>query len=648
MIIFRNKYRDFIEKYSHLDSVRVTLPSITIEFIEKQGNVGFEYPIPFYGYFDQEKSEYYIAFNCQLISELGLTLDEQYAMIACEIGRIVYWVGHDERWSVESFCDDFCCKMTSSISLISALQKLLQIQNPDIQSKLEDRIVLVLKGISFYRPDWVVGRYNEKHHVALIYNLIEGYCHYFESYSADAVRYILETKRNDIIDVNYIVNHSGISEESILLFLWTLSNVGLVSLKKIEYCDSFAYRELCVRKRKELSINDRPVFDENDLTDAEQAYFDIVNEDGLVTTAMLELTYSCSEKCIHCYNPGAIRSLSDASHRENRCEMNIDDYCQLIDELYDLGVVKIVITGGDPFSKPIIWEILEYIHQKNIAFDIYTNAQRIVFDIDRLASLYPHAVGISIYSGLAEDHDAITRSPGSWKRSMEVLEQLSKRSVSLEVKCCILQPNVNTYFQVKDIADRNNARVQFEVTIVDSIEGDKCSRNLRLKEDQLEIVLRDPNLITYVGLEVPNQGKIPKLLNFNGCKAGSNCFAVTPEGNVQPCCSFPMVLGNVKKSSFYSIISNNKKLETWRKVVLKEYTECLKHDYCDYCSICSGQGYVENGDYLQPPESSCYIAKARYSLYCKLIRGEDPLEGRNVYQAISELPQYHFSMKKVY
>ena len=117
---------------------------------------------------------------------------------------------------------------------------------------------------------------------------------------------------------------------------------------------------------------------------AEEDYQNSLNSDKCIPTAMLELTYNCSERCIHCYNAGATRNDCEISGR-NRDEMLIDDYKRLIDELYELGTYKVVLTGGDPFSKPIVWDIIEYLYQKDIAFDIFTNGQSITDKIERLA-----------------------------------------------------------------------------------------------------------------------------------------------------------------------------------------------------------------------------------------------------------------------
>ena len=50
---------------------------------------------------------------------------------------------------------------------------------------------------SYFRPEWTCGRYNSRHRVALMYNLLEGVAHFFDDLSADVVSIILNTPINE-------------------------------------------------------------------------------------------------------------------------------------------------------------------------------------------------------------------------------------------------------------------------------------------------------------------------------------------------------------------------------------------------------------------------------------------------------------------
>ena len=498
-----------------------------------------------------------------------------------------------------------------------------------------------ISGQIYYRPIWTSGRYNGKMQVAIYYNLIAGMSYYFESYSAMVIGEVLSAPRNGEVDIKSIAEKLNIAMESLTPFFEQLEQMGLVS-------SVFPTSEIIADYRKRLSAYNRQQTLEVERTTQEKLPYAISNAEQLytekvrgITSVMMELTYNCSEKCIHCYNEGATRNDNEVSKRGDRKELSFDDYKRLIDELYDQGLIKVCLTGGDPFSKSFAWDIIDYLFQKGIVFDIFTNGQRIVNETSRLADYYPRLVGVSIYSGIAEVHDYITRKHGSWKQSMNVVKQLSELGVPMNLKCCVMRPNVKSYYLVADIAKEYGAIPQFEISLTDSIEGDKCvSKYLRMTKEELEIVLRDDNIPLYVGKEAPNYGGQPKAMDQNPCGAGDNSFCITPEGNVIPCCAFHTLFGSLKEQSIEDIFGESKELAYWRSLTLNDYEECGRHDYCAYCNLCPGNNFIEHGTPLKASEVNCYVAKVRYELAQKMMQGYDPLNGKSLRERLAELPDY--------
>jgi MoaA/NifB/PqqE/SkfB family radical SAM enzyme len=502
----------------------------------------------------------------------------------------------------------------------------------------------------FYRPEWTVGRYNAEKHVAIMYNLIEGYSHFFESYSADVIGYVLAAGRNGEVKMSDIITGTGISSDSIAPFFDTLIRVGLLTKRLYSPEEIAKYREEISRKR----MSGGPQETKNNLdsvmtvSTAEQRYFQTIESNSTIASVMFELTYNCNEKCIHCYNPGATRNDEEVSGRGNRVELAVSDYKRIIDELCEMGLVHVILTGGDPFVKAGIWEIIDYLYQKELAFDIYTNGQKLFDKVDKLACFYPHLVGLSIYSGESNSHDAITRVDGSWNKSIRLLEKLAEYSIITNIKCCIMQPNLHSYYSVKDLAEKYGAEVQYEVNITDSNDGDICARDLRLTEEQLSVVLMDRNISLFVGEGGRGYDIKQRNMDVKGCGAGDYSFCISPEGNLQPCCAFPMVLGNLKKQSVMGCITKNAILEEWRSCTLRDYEECGTHEYCVCCNLCSGQGYIEHGDYKKAAEGCCYLAKIRYGLNEKIRKGIDPLDGQSFQTALSRLPIKKEKLKRKY
>lgn len=493
----------------------------------------------------------------------------------------------------------------------------------------------------YYRPVWTCGRYNEKAQVAIYYNLITGMSYFFESYSAMVIGKILSVGRNEEFSIKKVSEDLNIAMESLVPFFCKLEQMGIVS-------SILPTNEIIADYRKGVSEYNRQRQHVTEKTTQEKLPYDISNAEmlytekvGGITSVMLELTYNCSEKCIHCYNEGATRNDKEKSTRGDREELTLEEYKRLIDDLYDGGLVKVCLTGGDPFSKPFAWELIDYLYNKGVAFDVFTNGQRIVHDVERLANYYPRVVGVSIYSGIAEVHDYITRVKGSWERTMSVIHQLSAFAVPMNLKCCVMRPNVKSYYMVADIAKEYGAVPQFEISLTDSVEGDRCvSKYLRLTLEQLEIVLRDENIPLYVGPEAPNYGGQKKAMESNPCGAGEHTLCITPEGNVIPCCSFHTIFGSLKEQNIASIVKESKEREYWLKLSLNDYEECGRYDYCDYCNLCPGNNFIEHGTPLKASEVNCYIAKVRYKLAQKMMKGYDSLNGKTLRERLSKLPDY--------
>ena len=502
----------------------------------------------------------------------------------------------------------------------------------------------------YYRPEWTCGRYDAQHRVAIFYNLIEGMSYFFEDDSAEIIGYILSHPRNASFSLADAATSTDTDTECLADFFGELMGVGLLTDSPITSLGLADYRHRVAEfKKNNAQTSERGVQEKLpfEVSNAEREY---MNRAGGVTSVMLELTYRCSEKCIHCYNIGATRNDEEQSGRGKLEELSLDDYKRVIDELYDLGLVKVCVTGGDPFSNAYAWQILQYLYSKDIAFDVFTNAQVLAGKEQQLANLYPRAVGVSLYSGIADVHDSITRVKGSWDKSMSVLSMLSDLSVPLNIKCCIMRPNLKSYRSIIEIAKGFGAIPQFEINITDSIEGDKCaSMYLRLRPEEMKVVLRDNNIPLYVGPEAPNYGSVERDPSQCVCGAGDGSLCLTPDGTLIPCCSYHLDFGNVTELSVSDILCDNPALETCNSLTYAKFDECGKYEYCPYCNLCPGNNFTEHGDASKASENNCYTAKLRYEVAEMLRNGTDPLNGMSIDERLSEFPDYSpQSLKREY
>lgn len=498
---------------------------------------------------------------------------------------------------------------------------------------------------NYYRPEWTCGKYNASKHVAIMFNLLANSEYFFEEESADVVGMILKAGRNGRVSVAQTSAILNISSESLIPFFSTLIEVGLLVDKYPTPNDIQSYREYCASQPTETKYfgENVDIISKCDISTIEQVYGNAVADCTEITNAVFELTYRCSEKCLHCYNIGAIRNDNEKSGRGDLKELNLSDYKKIIDDMCDAGLVTATLTGGDPFANKDAWDILDYLYKKEIAVTIQTNGQQLVNQINRLAKLYPRIVRLSLYAADPEAHDGITRKKGSWQTTIDVIRSLRAVGVSVGINCVLMRPGVKSYLELKKIGERLTSPVLFDCGVIDSIEGDLCAtHHLRLTPEELEVVMMDEDIE-------------PKKDNFEmysnpapyghgaPCLAGKGTFCVMPDGNLIPCVSMHMILGNLKTNDFQSVIKDNVKLKELLEAKESDYIECGTHDYCVCCSFCAGNSFSKHGTPFKANENNCYIAKCKYSLMEKHKAGVDVLNGKTLHEYIESLPDYVFS-----
>ena len=252
--------------------------------------------------------------------------------------------------------------------------------------------------MTFIRPLYTCGAFNRKAQRAVMYNTAHGTCYTFEDVSALLVNEVLAGKRECPIDTAHIATVTGATEEQVIAFCHEqLMPVGLVH-------DHVFTDEEWQQYRKD----NPPCIGAKGYEPADD-YRDSLPEE-LHVSLTFELTYACSERCLHCFNEGAARSDLHEEHRLRPDMLTLDDYKRIIDEAVELGIPEVTVTGGDPFSYPHCWDILDYLHERNLAVNLFTNALALNSSekIRRLARLGLRQLSVSIYSTDAEVHDQIT------------------------------------------------------------------------------------------------------------------------------------------------------------------------------------------------------------------------------------------------
>ena len=480
-----------------------------------------------------------------------------------------------------------------------------------------------------------------------MYNTARGTCYTFDDVSALLVNEVLKGGRECPINIAHIAEVTGATGQQVTDFCREqLMPIGLVHDHEWSDAEWHQYRK------------DNPPCVGFKGYEPERDYWESF-PDELRVSLNFELTYACSERCLHCFNEGAARSDLHEEHRLRPDMLTLDDYKRLIDELVELGIPEVTVTGGDPFSYPHCWDILDYLHERNLAVNLFTNAQALNTSekIHRIARLGLRQLSVSIYSTDAEVHDQITRRRGSWEQSMKALRELSNWPVPLNIKTPVFRLNTRSYYGVRQIAHKLGAENEVSCKLSPGADGDvSIIEHLQTRPEALHVVLMD----TLGKGHVPEDGKA------DGFEFGSNrgfpCSAnglitVSPSGVVSGCSNIPITFGDLHHASLKDTILSPQRLQMLHADQKQAFPACGGHDYCKYCQIpCFAGEQLEkhaDGTFVlkEIQGDCCQTAQIRMALCQQIEQGIDPLGGKSIEeclaaQPVEEVPVFRKKIRK--
>ncbi|MCX8154127.1 MAG: radical SAM protein, partial [Candidatus Bathyarchaeota archaeon] len=132
---------------------------------------------------------------------------------------------------------------------------------------------------------------------------------------------------------------------------------------------------------------------------------------------------------------------------QDQKELTTEEIKRGMDILKKLGIIELVISGGDPLLRDDAAEIIDYA-TKLFVTTVYDNGSMAAKKIEALRNV--DFVAISIDSLDEGKNDYIKGVPGSWKRAMETVEALHKEGIKVSVTPTISQLNI---YEILDITN---------------------------------------------------------------------------------------------------------------------------------------------------------------------------------------------------
>ena len=340
-----------------------------------------------------------------------------------------------------------------------------------------------------------------------------------------------------------------------------------------------------------------------------------------LTDALLEFTGVCNLECEHCYN-----ARFNTSYWVKQ-QLSLESWKTIINQMDHLGIRRIQLSGGEPFTSEFWDEITAYTKSKRIFIDaIASNATLINGDIaQRLKELMGNygAVYVSLDGITAKQHDLL-RGTGAFERTIRGIRILEKYAVNVVINTMFIQPNKDSMLQfhqfiLNEFSNVKGWRIGCP-KILGRYVGNWRSLYVPFSEavnifvEILEHYFKDDatyrlEMSDFFRTEVLHYGWETYSLSEHPCSYAVNNCTIKPNGDVVFCSSLEgyegAYLGNVKEKPLVDIWYSGTHMK-FQSLSIKEIPECAS---CKFVRLCGGgcrsNAWLTYKDIYRPDPRAC-------------------------------------------
>ena len=152
-----------------------------------------------------------------------------------------------------------------------------------------------------------------------------------------------------------------------------------------------------------------------------------------------ETTRACALACVHCR--------AEATPHRDPGELTTEEGRELIDRVAAFSDPPpiLVLTGGDPFRRPDLEQLVAYGTQRGLAVSVTPSGTAAVTE-ERLRGLRDAGVArlaVSLDGATAETHDAFRGVRGSHRFTLRILDRARRLGIPLQVNTTVCRQTVN-------------------------------------------------------------------------------------------------------------------------------------------------------------------------------------------------------------
>lgn len=295
----------------------------------------------------------------------------------------------------------------------------------------------------------------------------------------------------------------------------------------------------------------------------------------------LAITYRCNADCPHCY-VGRDRDFP---------EMPTERWKEVLNRLWGIGIPHVTFTGGDPTMRDDLRELIACAEDIGMVTGLLTNGRKLA-DKDYLAGLI--AAGLDHVQITIESHDEAIHNHmvgcQGWAETVAGIANCVAAGVYLMTNTTLTAENIPTIEETIDFVASLGVSNFACNSLIYSGKGKEVGTGFTEKElipvlERVKQAARrnEMRLVWYTPTQYCELDPVKQELGLKTCTAAIYNMAIEPNGDVIPCQSYYVAMGNILKDS-------------WESIWNHELAKCLrdrtwveeKCKSCESLSLCGG------------------------------------------------------------
>jgi len=345
-----------------------------------------------------------------------------------------------------------------------------------------------------------------------------------------------------------------------------------------------------------------------------------------------ELTRRCALRCQHCRG--------SARDEVYEGELSTDECRRVIDGIAEVAKPVLILTGGEPMTRPDIYELARYASDKGMRVVMAPCGHLLTPQTaQQLVEAGVQAISISLDGATAESHDTFRGVEGAYARTLEGLGHAIEAGMAFQVNTTVTARNVDELPSILAKAIELGA-MTFDLFFLVPTGRGEALRGLEISPEQYEqtllwahemaqtapirvkttcaphfarVIHQAPKTAAAV---VPSEPKANRhghgagRPTSTGCMAGQGFVFISHRGILQPCGFLDTVSGDLRKDNF------NFRHAYEQSAVFRDLRDhdryagkCGACEYVRVCGGCRARAFELTGDYMAEEPQCTYVPR---------------------------------------